>query len=152
MTTFRTTREEEPVPLGEADLPGPDTATKREALLDAEPRFLQMLAEAARLGWPTAFENDLYLHDRHILAAHPAEAMVWILRSHGTHLFPTECESPAASQCVREVIHYWSGGHALNASASVDYAARYYVVTPRGLTPLDWRGASEAITVGKPKG
>ncbi|QDV81034.1 hypothetical protein [Botrimarina mediterranea] len=147
MTHIQRTREEEPVLLTEANLPGPDTITKRDALLDADPRLQQMLTEAVRVGWPAAFTNDLYQNDRRILADHPGEPMVWILRDHGTHLFPTECESKGEAHYARNVIHYWSGEHTLNYSDDTTEAARYYLVTPGGLTPLAWREAKEAIEV-----
>jgi hypothetical protein len=46
------------------------------------------LAEAARVGWPAAYADDLYVHDRRQLAEHAGETMLWILRDHGTHLYP----------------------------------------------------------------
>lgn len=72
-------------PLDPSTLPGPDTTMKRDAALSSDPRLQAMLAEAVRVGWPNAFQNDLYQHDVAMLAAHPGEPMLWILREHGTH-------------------------------------------------------------------
>ncbi len=132
-------------PLDAATLPGPDTTMKREALLSADPRLQAMLAEASRVGWPIAFENDLYQHDLSILEAHPEEPMVWILREHGTHLFPIECDSPGQATYARTVIRYWSGEDKLNVILSPAERPKFYLVTPAGLTETTAQEAAAKI-------
>ncbi len=132
-------------PLDAASLPGPDTTMKREALLSADPRLQAMLAEASRVGWPIAFENDLYQHDLAILEAHPEQQMVWILREHGTHLFPMECESAGQATYARTVIRYWSGEDKLNVILSPAERPKFYLVTPAGLTETTAQEAASKI-------
>ncbi len=114
-------------------LPGPDTTTKQDAIMSTDPRLQAMLKEAARIGWPNCFQNDLYLHDRAILLDRPGEPLVWILRDHGTHLLPVECESNGQAEYARAVIHYWSGDDRLNVITNVDERPRFYLVSDSGL-------------------
>ena len=100
-----------------------------------------MLSEAMRIGWPTAFTSDLYLHDSDTLKNHPGRAMLWILREHGTHLYPVVCTSRGQISYVRRVIKYWSGEDRLNLATKDSERARYYVVTPEKLTQISWHAA-----------
>ena len=104
-----------------------------------------MLAEAARVGWPEAFENDLYQHDLAILEAHPRAAMLWILREHGTHLFPLECETPGQATYARTVIRYWSGEDKLNVILSLAERPKFYLVSTAGLTETTAQEAASKI-------
>lgn len=128
-----------------ASLPGPDTTIKQHALLCSDPRYQAMLFEAARLGWPQAFENDLYQHDISILAAHPDQAMVWILREHGTHLFPLECQTAGEASYARTVIRYWSGEDKLNVIQNPAERPKYYLVKSSGLTEITAKEAAVKI-------
>ncbi|QEG35973.1 hypothetical protein [Bythopirellula goksoeyrii] len=132
-------------PLDAASLPGPDTTMKREALLSPDPRLQAMLAEAVRVGWPAAFENDLYQHDLSILEAHPDELMVWILREHGTHLFAMECESAGQATYARAVIRYWSGEDKLNVILSPAERPKFYLVSSGGLAETTAQEAASKI-------
>lgn len=128
-------------------LPGPDTRTKREALETHDPRLKLLLAEAARIAWPSAYTDDLYLHDRQQLERHPQEELLWILREHGTHLYPTQCDNSHEASFYRQVIEYWSGDHKLNFSPNAEERARYYLVTESTLTPITWQQARDALKV-----
>lgn len=119
-----------------ATLPGPDTTTKRDAALSNDPRFQAMLAEAARVGWPAAFTDDLYQHDAKTLADNPGEPMLWILRQNGTHLYPLSCDNNHEAFYYRSVIRYWSGDHKLNTADNESDRARYYLVSDSGLTQI----------------
>ncbi|MDC0935221.1 hypothetical protein OAS39_02965 [Pirellulales bacterium] len=131
------------------ELPGPDTMTKREATQVKDARFQYMLREAAQVSWPEAYTDDLYLHDRRILESHPEGPLLWMLRSHGTHLFPLECENSGQAHYAREVIRYWSGDHKLNVAQSDADRARYYRVTRHGLQQITWSEALDEISVTK---
>lgn len=131
--------------LAAHDLPGPDTATKREALLVEDPRMRLLLAEAARIGWPAAYCDDLYQHDRQQLAEHSSQPLLWILRDHGTHLYPTLCDNEHEAAFYRQVIRYWSGDHQLNYSPHAADRARYYLLDEKALAPITWQDACEAI-------
>lgn len=136
--------------LRTAELPGPDTQTKREAILTHDPRMKLMLAEAARVGWPAAYTDDLYRHDRDQLARHPSQTLLWILRDHGTHLYPTLCENSHEATYYRQVIAYWSGEHKLNYSPHAEGRARYYLVSAEELREVSWQQAQEAVKYHTP--
>lgn len=87
-------------------LPGPDTATKLVAIKETAARSQWMLREAVRPGWTEAFTEDLYQHDLLILPDHPGKPMLWILRQHGTHLFPVTCDTSHEPAFCRLVIRY----------------------------------------------
>jgi len=95
-----------------------------------------MLQEAARAGWPEAFTDDLYLHDLQALKDNPGQPMLWILRSHGTHLYPLTWENSHEAAYCRKVIRYWSGDHKLNVGTQENERARYYIVSDSGLEPI----------------
>ncbi|HMP04726.1 MAG TPA: hypothetical protein PJ982_00110 [Lacipirellulaceae bacterium] len=120
--------------LDAATLPGPDTTMKREALRSPDPRLQAMLREAAKVGWPAAFANDLYEHDLTILESHPKQQLVWILRDHGTHLFPVDCQSAGQATYARTVIRYWSGEDRLNVIPAAEERPKFYLVGAAGLT------------------
>lgn len=128
-----------------ASLPGSDTTTKKNALLCADPRFQAMLKVAAQTGWPNAFENDLYQHDISILEAHPGEPMLWILRDHGTHLFPLECQTAGEARYARTVIRYWSGDYKLNVIDNPAERPLFYVVSHSGLIATTPKEAAAKI-------
>ncbi|MDC0936281.1 hypothetical protein OAS39_08325 [Pirellulales bacterium] len=134
-------------PLDPHLLPGPDTTTKLAAAQDPDIRYQHMLREAVKIAWPAAYADDLYLHDRHILAGFPGEPMLWVLRSHGTHLFPLACDSAGQADYAKEVIRYWSGDHKLNVAECEADRARYYVVTRGGIRQITAQAAGEAIEV-----
>lgn len=126
-------------------LPGPDTAFKLAAVMESDVRFHHMLQEAARTGWPEAFTEDLYLHDLQALKESPGQPMLWILRKHGTHLYPLTWEiSHEASYC-RQVIRYWSGDHKLNTASTDDERAKYYIVSESGLEEVSADQAAERV-------
>lgn len=53
------------------------------------PHYDALVAEAKRVGWPTNYRRDLFVHDRNALARIPANVpLVWMLRESGTHLWP----------------------------------------------------------------
>lgn len=131
-----------------ATLPGPDTSTKADALEFPDPRFRLLLAESARTGWPKAFCNDLFLHDLDYLKRYPQETeMVWILRDHGTHLYPVKLDSRGEAQFVRDTISYHSGDHKLNVADRESDRARYYHLAAGALTPVSPQEALDLITV-----
>jgi hypothetical protein len=133
--------------LSAHELPGPDTRTKLSALQTEDPRLQLMLREAARVGWPAAYTDDLYRHDKKQLEQHPGEKLLWILREHGTHLYPTECDNSHEVRFCRQVIEYWSGDHKLNYSPHPEGRALYYLVSDSSLEPLTWEEAREALKV-----
>jgi len=105
-----------------------------------------MLAEAARVGWPAAFTDDLYQHDAQMLAENPGEPMLWILRQNGTHLYPLSCDNNHAASYYRSVIRYWSGDHKLNTADSDSDRARYYLVSDSGLQQISADVAASKIS------
>ena len=139
-----------PDTLSEHLLPGPNTATKREALLSVDPRFRLLLHEAARIDWPVAYGNDLYVYDRQLLEKTPAGDFVWILRSHGTHLYPVVCDTSAEQHYRRCVIEYWSGDDRLNRTGCVHERARYYLLSGNVLRNITWQQAESLFTVREP--
>ena len=71
--------------------PGIDTAPNTAARCTPAPHYEAILAEAARVGWPTAYRRDLLVHDRNILGRlDPATPFVFVLRDKGTHVFPVK--------------------------------------------------------------
>lgn len=142
ITTQRTTPS-----LTQANLPGPNTITKQAALATTDARFLLMLHKAAEIGWPLAYTDDLYRHDAEALASHPGQPMLWILRDHGTHLYPLETENGHEAAYYRQVVRYWSGDHKLNAAERDNDRAHYYVVSAAELTAITAMQAQERITV-----
>ncbi len=127
-------------------LPGPDTGTKQEAAATRDNRFMQMLQTASDIGWPLAWQDDLYRHDRQKLAASPGESFLWILRDTGTHLCPLTCFNWHEAESYRGTIHYWSGEHRLNYTHNPAERARYYVVSNTGIEPLPWREAMRCFS------
>jgi len=67
----------------------------------------QIAAEAARVGWPEAFQTDLTFHDRRALEGGDApRTFVWVLRREGTHILrPEDGGSPNAFVCALRRIH-----------------------------------------------
>lgn len=128
-----------------ARLPGPNTTTKLHAAASTDPRFQAMLAEAARIGWPQGFENDLYQHDLAILEACPEQKMVWVLRDSGTNLFPIQADSPGAAHYSRCVLRYWSGDDKLNFIPEPAERPRFYFVGPAGIEETTAIAAAAAI-------
>lgn len=105
-----------------------------------------MLTIAREVGWPKAFQNDLYLHDRSILDTHPGESFLWILREHGTHLFPLNAESPGQATYARTVIRYWSGEDRLNIIPDKAERPKFFFVSAQGsLTETDFRTAQTLV-------
>jgi hypothetical protein len=104
-----------------------------------------MLEEAARVGWPEAFQDDLYVHDLKKIGGSPDTPMVWILRANGTHLYPTVCSNHYEAAYYRRVIEYWSGDHYLNLADAPRDRARYYLVTCSELRTIEWREAQRTI-------
>lgn len=51
-------------------------------------RLVSIAAEHAAAGYLAHYERDLHVHDKGTLAAYPGVEWVWLLRSHGTALFP----------------------------------------------------------------
>lgn len=51
--------------------------------------FAQMLRVAQEMGWPSSYDNDLFVHDRGALEKDVPEGapFAWVLRATGTHLF-----------------------------------------------------------------
>lgn len=96
-------------------LPGPETKTqlaaRRQALTDQ--RLSAMMTVAAETQWPEAWQDDLYVHDAALLLETQGE-MLWILRDHGTHLYPVLCENSGELHHARTVVRYHSGNHKLN--------------------------------------
>ncbi|MFZ5832432.1 MAG: hypothetical protein ACOY3P_20285 [Planctomycetota bacterium] len=113
-------------------LPGPDTSTKWNASESSDPRMQALLREAIATGWPAAFENDLYQHDLAVLEEYPDQDMVWILRDHGTHLFPVRCTFYGTAKWARTVCQYHSGDHKLNTYGPQDRRPIYYHITADG--------------------
>jgi hypothetical protein len=99
------------------------------------------------LGWPVCFCDDLYLHDREKLETSGDERMIWILRQHGTHLYPVKCGSSGERDYYRRVIHYWSGEDKLNVATTDDDRAKFYLLTKDALTPITWQAARDALRV-----
>ncbi len=128
-----------------ARLPGPNTTTKLHAAASTDPRLQAMLAEAARIGWPQGFENDLYQRDLAILEAHPEQKMVWVLRDSGTNLFPIQADSPGAAHYSRCVLRYWSGEDKLNFIPELAERPRFYFVGPTGIEETTAVEAAAAI-------
>lgn len=116
-----------------ASLPGPSTSTKQLAVVSTDPRLHAMLAEAARIGWPSVFENDLYVHDLATLAAHHEQKMVWVLRDSGTNLFAIKADPPGAAHYYTTVLRYWSGEDKLNFMPDPAQRPRFYFVGPAGI-------------------
>lgn len=55
--------------------------------------YMALAAEAARVGWPRSFVNDLFVHDYAFLRGRAvSDSFAWVLRPDGTHLIPTEHE------------------------------------------------------------
>jgi hypothetical protein len=127
-------------------LPGPDTRTKREAATTGDNRLLHMLRIASDIGWPLAWTDDLYRHDREKLAAHPGESFLWILRDTGTHAYPLRCGNRHEARGYCQTIHYWSGEHRLNVTDDADQRARYYVVSSSGVKSLSWQEATKCFS------
>lgn len=130
-----------------ASLPGPDTATKLAAIKESDVRFQWMLREAVRAGWPEAFTDDLYQHDLRVLKDNPGAPMLWILRRHGTHLYPLTCENSHEAAYCRQVIRYWSGDHKLNTATEHDERATYYIVSESGIEQISADQAADHIKV-----
>ncbi len=133
--------------LSANSLPGPDTATKLAAIKDSYTRFQYMLTEAGRTGWPEAFTEDLYLHDLQVLKENPSQPMLWILRRHGTHLYPLAWENAHEAAYCRQVIRYWSGEHKLNTASTDEERAKYYIVSETGLEEISADEAAERVKV-----
>jgi hypothetical protein len=55
-----------------------------------ETLYNSMLAEAARVGWPAHYRNDLLVHDKDFLAAHQPMSFIWVLRECGTNVIPLD--------------------------------------------------------------
>jgi hypothetical protein len=104
-----------------------------------------MLEEAVGVGWPEAFQDDLYVHDLKKIDGSPGTPMVWILRSAGTHLYPTVCSNRHEAAYYRRVIEYWSGDHNLNLADAPRVRARYYLVTCSELRSIEWRDAKALV-------
>ena len=54
--------------------------------------YYQLHKEAARVGWPLAYPEDLTRHDHDYLAKYTPDRFVWVLRANGTHLLLAEKE------------------------------------------------------------
>lgn len=128
-------------------LPGPDTATKLAAIKESDVRFRHMLSESSRTGWPEAFTEDLYLHDLHALRENPSQPMFWVLRRHGTHLYPLIWKNSHEAAYCRQVIRYWSGEHKLNTACTDEERAKYYIVSESGLEEISANKAAERVKV-----
>ena len=126
---------------------GPDTASKLAAIKESDVRFQHLLTEATRTGWPEAFTEDLYLHDLQTLKESPGQPMLWILRRHGTHLYPLVWENSHEAVYCRQVIRYWSGEHKLNTASSDEERAKYYSVSESGLEEITADEAAERVKV-----
>jgi hypothetical protein len=109
-----------------------------------------MLDEASRVGWPRAYTDDLYLYDRLALEKYSQEKLVWVLREHGTHLYPTLCENSHEASYYRGVIAYWAGDHKLNYSPDAEGRARYYLISADAIKEITWREAQDAIEYHAP--
>ncbi|MCA9189833.1 MAG: hypothetical protein KDA99_29620 [Planctomycetales bacterium] len=129
-------------------LPGADTTTKLDAIQSRDKRYQLLLAEAARLGWPRGFCNDLYLHDRRKLEDYrDNHEMIWVLRENGTHLYPVLCESAGEARYYRQVIEYWSGDDKLNQASNDADRARFYFLSESEVKSITWQEAREAVRV-----
>jgi hypothetical protein len=135
------------LPIDSRELPGPDTRTKSEAAATDDWRLKRMLGVAREVGWPMAWTDDLYRHDKQKLDANPGEAFLWILRDTGTHLYPLTCFNWHEAESYRRTIHYWSGHHNLNVIDDPAERARYYVVSNTTLKSLSWQEAMQCFTV-----
>ena len=126
-------------------LPGPDTQTKQEALQSTDQRYLLMLAEVAEVGWPVAWSNDVYIHDRRRLSEHPDEPMIWILRDTGSSLVPVRCFNKHERRDYLRLVYYYSGHCPLNyfADENPKTHSRFYEVTANRLDRLTWEQAQE---------
>lgn len=123
-------------------LPGPDTKQKEEAYRysHGDVIFRHMLAEAARTGMPTGFQNDFYVHDMQTRMDNPEETdWVWILRRSGTYFYPTTCENKNDLLYVRSVVDYWVGDHKLNVMSAHELPYFYHVSEDgaRRITPQE---------------
>ena len=101
-------------------LPGPDTNTKQAAVQSTDRRYQLMLAEVAEVGWPLAWSNDVYIHDRRWLSEYPDEPMIWILRDTGSSLVPVRCFNQHERRDYMRLVHYYSGYCQLNFFADED--------------------------------
>lgn len=69
--------------------PKPRTArTGRPTTVDKQ--FALLVQESQRLRMPTHYSNDLYKHDLKILRRNKPRSFIWIVREHGTHLYPLD--------------------------------------------------------------
>jgi hypothetical protein len=130
-------------------LPGPDTKTKAEAVRSKDPRYLLMLQEAAEVGWPAAYQQDLYQHDRSKLEEYPEQAILWILRDTGTSVLPLRCESSHWLADYRRHVGWYSGEHKLNyfADEPAETHPRFYVVRSNRMEPVTWQEALQRFTL-----
>lgn len=59
--------------------------------------YAAMMAESERIGWPTAYQRDLTVHDVNYLAQYQPDEFLWIVRDSGTHLFSPSDGRPLES-------------------------------------------------------
>lgn len=144
---MKTHRDDKAPDLATHQLPGPDTRAKLAAMESTDPRVRLLLKEAARLGWPKAFSNDLYLHDCQTLVNHRDGPMIWIVRENGTHLYPTRCTTSGEAAYCRRVIEYWSGDNKLNVATRDEDRAKFYLLTDNSLNPISWQAARDSLEV-----
>ncbi|MAT68928.1 MAG: hypothetical protein CMJ58_05335 [Planctomycetaceae bacterium] len=106
-----------------------------------------LLAEAARVAWPEAYHDDLYVHDANALDVHPARPLIWVLRRHGMHLLPVECESHQQAEHVRALIRYWGRTAEQDATKAAPLGPLFYLLDGATLYRTDWRRALDSICV-----
>ena len=116
--------------------PGHDTAPNTGAQCMARPHYAAIVVEAERVGWPTGYRRDLYVHDRNACARLPADVpFVFVLRENGTHLFPVTYRDgaghgaphfavpcPAIFRYERSRVYTWDGSR-LTAHRTPEAAA-----------------------------
>lgn len=87
--------------------------------------FAAIVSEAERIGLPTAYHRDLWLHDRDALTANPLRPFVWAIgqtgttivwcdlatvRNHGARgFFDARSMVRTLVQCSRETLYHWNG-------------------------------------------
>ena len=132
-----------------AQLPGPDTQSKREACQYAlkDGRYFRLLQLAIWHNWPEAYTDDLYIHDRRQCQDYPDVDMIFTLRDHGTHLWPV---IKGDFQWSRSVILFQAGDHKLNRYGPDDARAKFFHVPAFGeaveVTPQE---AIDLLTHGR---
>lgn len=119
-----------PRPYG---LTGPQALWKDAiAYSDTDPRYRAVLRICARVGWPVAFQSDVYTHDLAFCRENPGKAFVFILRDHGSHCYIIDEDCKGARNWAGRSVQYHSGDHKLNTYGPEDEKPRFYHIGADG--------------------